>query len=83
MSECCCSKPEVAESIPTGWQCPCCKVVYAPSVDACFCCVEDCEITPDAPEIASPPNAPWHFTFQPPPTFATVSLTVEAVHAEG
>ena len=70
--------------IPTGWQCPCCLVVYAPDVEACYCCVEDLEI---APEVATATTAlqsqadadhvhasriqptPGIYTIQPPPFY--------------
>ena len=91
MAECCCStdKPDT-ESIPTGWQCPCCQVVYAPNVDACYCCVEELEIAPDAAQQipvlhtpGSPPPNPWFYTIQPPPYYTNVEIKVEAFHAEG
>lgn len=84
MTECCCtaSKAET-ETIPTGWQCPCCRVVYGPDVESCFCCVEDYEVAPDAAEIAppSPPGPPvssnpWHFTIQPSPSFSVVTVSL-------
>jgi hypothetical protein len=91
MSDCCCgSKTTEGERAPQGWQCPCCRVVYAPTVDACYCCVEDLEIAPDASEIAPPvppgppvSTNPWHFTIQPPPSYSGITVTCEAYRAEG
>lgn len=92
MSDCCCgSKATESEAIPTGWQCPCCLVVYAPTVGACYCCVAyalDPAAPPLDPEPLHPPgppaaSAPWFLTFQSPPTFTAVTLTVEVSHAEG
>jgi len=92
MSDCCCSKPATDETIPTGWQCPCCKVVYAPNVEACYCCVEDDAAVPiNIPVMSAPPlppgppvsTNPWFYTIQPPPYYTNLQITVEAVHAEG
>jgi hypothetical protein len=36
--------------VPTGWQCPCCKVVHAPAVQACKCAAQ-------VPSVFSPTTA--------------------------
>lgn len=47
--------------VSTGWQCPCCRKVYAPSVKECSPC------SPLAPATISPPSTVPDF-MRPPTT---------------
>lgn len=44
----------ITDMPPTGWLCPCCKVVWAPTVQSCRCQVVGA-ITPGPVVAATPP----------------------------